>query len=135
MRRLVIPVLSACLTTGILTQPGTFGEYGVMAAQPAAPQYGAQRNGQRDPIDEKMERERQKAQNKERQESLKKDTDRLLALATELKEQVDKTDENRLSLDVLKKTEEIEKLAKQVREKMKADFMMPAPGTRSSLVR
>jgi len=43
----------------------------------------------------------------------------LLKLSVELKEQVDKSDENVLSLDVIKKAEEIEKLAHSVKEKMK----------------
>jgi hypothetical protein len=43
----------------------------------------------------------------------------LLALATELKDYVDKSNEHVLSLDVVKKAEEIEKLAHHVREKMK----------------
>lgn len=66
-----------------------------------------------------MLREMAKRRNKERQESLKKDTDRLLQLATELKQSVDKSNENVMSLDVIRKAEEIEKLAKQVKEKMK----------------
>jgi hypothetical protein len=61
----------------------------------------------------------QKALNKERFEKLKKDTDELLKLATELKESVDKANQNTLSLDVIRKTEQIEKLAKSVRDKMK----------------
>jgi hypothetical protein len=40
-------------------------------------------------------------------------------LATELKEQVDKTDKNILSVDVIKKADEIEKLAKSVKDRMK----------------
>jgi len=56
---------------------------------------------------------------KERIAALKNDTDKLLKLSTELKQYVDKTDENVLSLDVIKKAEEIEKLAKSVKEKMK----------------
>jgi transposase len=69
----------------------------------------------------RMEREAAKQWNKERQAALKKDTDKLLELATQLKQQVDKSNENILSVDVLKKTEEIEKLAHNVHEKMKAD--------------
>ena len=56
---------------------------------------------------------------KERVAALKHDTDRLLRLSVELKQSVDKSDENVLSLDVIKKAEEIEKLAHSVREKMK----------------
>jgi len=84
---------------------------------------------------QRMERQNTNSRNKERQESLKKDTDKLLELATELKNQVDKSSENTLSLDVMKKAEEIEKLAKNVREKMKADFMMPGPTIESPLDR
>lgn len=81
------------------------------------PQFGRER--QKDPTEEKMERDREKALNKQRQTSLQKDTDRLLQLATELKEYVDKTNEHTLSLDVIKKADEIEKLARSVKGKMK----------------
>ncbi|PYY17813.1 MAG: hypothetical protein DMG61_01765 [Acidobacteria bacterium] len=83
------------------------------------PQFGRER--QKDPTEEKMERDREKALNKQRQTSLQKDTDRLLQLATELKEYVDKTNEHTLSLDVIKKAEEIEKLARSVKGKMKGN--------------
>jgi hypothetical protein len=56
---------------------------------------------------------------KERVASLKTDTDKLLKLSIELKNYVDKSDENVLSLDVIKKADEIERLAKSVRDKMK----------------
>jgi len=67
----------------------------------------------------KMEREMAKKRNQERQAQLKRDTDQLLKLATELKEYVDKTNENILSMDVIKKADEIEKLAHSVKEKMR----------------
>ena len=56
---------------------------------------------------------------KERVAALKSDTDKLLKLSVELKAYVDKSDENVLSLDVIKKAEEIEKLARSVKDKMK----------------
>jgi C4-dicarboxylate-specific signal transduction histidine kinase len=56
---------------------------------------------------------------KERVAALKNDTDRLLKLSVELKNYVDKSNENVLSLDVIKKADEIEKLARSVKEKMK----------------
>jgi hypothetical protein len=74
-----------------------------------------------------MERTRIKNLNKERYEKLRSQTDKLLELATELKQQVDRADENMLSLDVIKSAENIEKLAKEVREKMKQDI---GPGLR-----
>jgi hypothetical protein len=66
-----------------------------------------------------MQRKQLKEMNQERHATLKKDTDKLLQVATELKQQVDKTNENQLSLEVIRKTEEVEKLAKAIREKMK----------------
>jgi hypothetical protein len=55
----------------------------------------------------------------ERQTQLRLDTAKLVALTAELKEQVDKTGANILALDVIKKAQEIQKLAKSVQEKMK----------------
>jgi hypothetical protein len=60
-----------------------------------------------------------KKANQERQALLKADTDKLVKLAGELKDYVDKSNENVLSLEVLKKAEEIEKLARSVKDKMK----------------
>lgn len=56
---------------------------------------------------------------KDRVAALKNDTDKLLRLSVELKQSVDKSDENVLSVDVIKKAEEIEKLARSVKDKMK----------------
>jgi len=67
----------------------------------------------------RMEKDMAKRANKERWEQLKRDTDSLLKLATELKEYVEKSNENTLSLDVIKKADQIEKLAHSVKEKMK----------------
>lgn len=75
--------------------------------------------------DVRRDNERMKEMNKERAQRIKRDTDKLLALATELKQYVDKTNENVLSVDVVKKAEEIEKLAKSVKERMKQDYRIP----------
>jgi hypothetical protein len=58
-------------------------------------------------------------QNALRQRQLEQDTDKLLALAQQLKEQVDKSNGNTLSLDAVKKATEIEKLAKRVKNRMR----------------
>ena len=68
---------------------------------------------------ERMSAEMAKKAAKERVTALRSDTDKLLKLSVELKQYVDKSDENVLSLNVMKKAEEIEKLAHSVREKMK----------------
>ena len=92
-------------------------EVSAAAAQPQIRPLGPQE--EKDPVLQEMEKRRKKELNKARFTELKRDTDKLLELATELKTHVDKADENMLSLDVLKKTEQIEKLAKSVRDKMK----------------
>jgi hypothetical protein len=69
----------------------------------------------------KQQKEMAKKANLERQAQLKRDTDKLFQLSTELKQYVDKTNENVLSLDVLKKAEEIEKLAHNVKTRMKGN--------------
>lgn len=83
-----------------------------------APEPGHQ---QHDEIDKQMEKTRLKKANQERQEQIKLDTDKLLQLSTELKQYVDKTNENILSLDVIKKADEIERLAHAIKEKMKEE--------------
>lgn len=80
------------------------------------PQFDPRRNQESDTT---FTPEQLKAMNKQRHEALKKDTDKLLELATELKMYVDKSNENTLSLDVVKKAETIEKLARSVKDKMK----------------
>lgn len=78
-----------------------------------------QEHRQHEEAERKMREEQQKKLNHERQAELKRDTDKLLLLATQLKQAVDKSNENTLSLDVIKKAGEIEKLSKSVREKMR----------------
>jgi len=63
----------------------------------------------------------EKKANEQRQAELKRDTDKLLQLSTELKQYVDKSNENVLSVDVLRKAEEIEKLAHSVKTKMRGE--------------
>jgi alkanesulfonate monooxygenase SsuD/methylene tetrahydromethanopterin reductase-like flavin-dependent oxidoreductase (luciferase family) len=58
----------------------------------------------------------------ERQAELKRDTEKLVALVTELKQSVEKTNTNILSMDVIKKAQEIQKLAKSVQDKMKNPY-------------
>ena len=87
---------------------------------PAPPGRGdSPTTGDGDENQERLARDMAKKANQSRQALLKADTDRLLKLAVELKDSVDKSSENVLSLDVVKKAEEIEKLAHSVKDKMK----------------
>ena len=86
---------------------------------PAAPASAPQFEGPQDPSQKEMQDRMLKAANKKRQQDIRDDTDKLFQLATELKAAVDKSNEHLLSLDVVKKADEVEKLAKKVKEKMK----------------
>jgi len=101
---------------------------GPISQQPQYPGQGTAQSGPRrsgmdspdnDPSLTKLADQQAKSRNSDRQKRLETDTQRLLALATELKEQVDKTDKNILSIDVIKKADEIEKLARSVKDRMK----------------
>ena len=74
-----------------------------------------------DPTLAAMRKRAEKERNEQRQSQLKHDTDELYKLASELKKSVDSSNENVLSVEVIRKAEQIEKLAKSVRTKMKAD--------------
>ena len=97
------------------------------ARQSGMPSQGSSRPGNGDPMGDtripgmgpSVAEKMAIARNDERQKKLQADTAQLLALATKLKEDVDKTDKYTLSLDVEKRTAEIEKLAKSIRERMK----------------
>jgi len=54
-----------------------------------------------------------------RQKQLATDADKLLKLATDLKLQVDKTTKDTMSVDVIRKADEIEKLARNIEQQMK----------------
>ena len=71
------------------------------------------------PMEAHRAEQQAKLQNNDRQKRLVADTDKLLSLATDLKAQVDKSTKDTLSVDVIKKADEIEKLAHSVKERMK----------------
>ncbi len=59
--------------------------------------------------------------NQERKKQIADDSAKLLKLAAELKTAVDKTTKDTLSLDVIRKADEIERLAHSVKEKMRLE--------------
>lgn len=71
---------------------------------------------------DEMRRKQQQEMNKDRQESLKKDSEELFNLASQLKASVEKSSQNTLSVDVIRTAQQIEKLAKSVRERMKGNL-------------
>ncbi len=89
--------------------------------QSTEPQFGGQADKGMPRPDPDMEKRMAKARLEDRYRNLKRDSEKLLELATELKQYVDKSNENVMSLEVIKKCDQIEKLAKSVRSKMKGD--------------
>jgi hypothetical protein len=89
-----------------------------MPGLPAGPGMGTN-PAEPDPMESHRAEQQEKLRNSDRQKRLVADTDKLLALATDLKAQVDKSNKDTLSVDVIKKAEEIEKLAHSVKERMK----------------
>lgn len=73
------------------------------------------------PDEIRLEKARKKELGKLRYQELRRDSEQLVLLANQLKRYVDTAGENTLSLDVVKKAEEIEKLARSVKTKMKGD--------------
>ena len=89
-----------------------------VADPPRELQAGPPRGGISPTAQDQLQR-MQKQQKAARQKQLKEDTAKLLQLATDLKASVDKTNENILSLDVVKRADEIEKLAKHIKTNMR----------------
>jgi len=96
-------------------------------SQPAAPANATtiaqvrRRHIQDEPLNPELEREMARARAKQRYADLKRDSEKLLEIATELKRYVDKSGESVLSLEVIRKAEEMEKLAKDVRKRMRGE--------------
>jgi hypothetical protein len=76
-------------------------------------------NAQMQMRDQQAKQQSYEAANVERKKQIVDDSTKLLKLATDLKAEVDKTNKDTLSLNVIRKAEEIEKLAHNVKEKMK----------------
>ena len=75
-------------------------------------------NTQNDINGQKDKKQSFEAANAERKKQIGAESAKLLKLATELKAEVDKTDKDTLSLGVIRKADEIEKLAESVKQKM-----------------
>jgi len=59
------------------------------------------------------------AANLQRQAEIRRDTEKMLQLTSELKDYLEKSGQNVMSMDAIKKAEQIEKLARGVKSKMK----------------
>jgi hypothetical protein len=117
-------LVTLCATPGHAQAPGVYN------AQPGSPGVFGDLSPNKDtgPMAAKMARER----NVLRQKAIVDETNQLLDLAKQLKDAVDKSDRDELSLAVVRKAEEIEKLAKDVKTKMRDGTADPASTSWSS---
>jgi Sec-independent protein translocase protein TatA len=109
-------IILAAVLCVLLCGAANLRSVGAVSGAPVAAWQG---QSEQDRFQKEMQDRMFKEANKKRQQNIKNDTDKLFQLATELKAAVDKTNENMLSLDVIKKAEQVEKLAKKVKENMK----------------
>ena len=72
--------------------------------------------------EEETNRERAKKANEVLQMEIKRDTEKLAQLSADLKESVDKSSQGILAADTLKKAEQIEKLARSLKSKIKQSY-------------
>lgn len=116
----------------LVTAMGTgLSRDGVVEAQRNAPQSTRPEPGMMPPLDQpagtmpndgaraRMEAERMKSFNDDRHKRLASDVDKLMSLTNELKADLDKTNKDELSIAVIRKAQEIEKLAHDVQNRMK----------------
>lgn len=75
--------------------------------------------GASDPGAARMEAARVKLMNDDRHKRLVSDTDKLVQLATELQAEVAKSSKDELSVEVIRKADQMEKLAHDIKERMK----------------
>src|SRR6185369_12220313 len=92
------------------------------ASQPDSsldPQLGPQQTVPKSQADIRAEKQLEKDRQRQRWLDIKKRSEQLLEIATELKQYVDKSGENVMSIEVIKKAEQMEKLSKDLQKKMK----------------
>jgi hypothetical protein len=69
-----------------------------------------------------VQRQQALAANQQRQVEIRRDTEKMAALTQELKDYLQQAGQGVMSVDALKKAEQIEKLAHSVKSKMKQSF-------------
>ena len=71
---------------------------------------------------DEIDRRQVMAANEQREVEIRRDTAKMAELTEQLKSYLEKAGNNTISVDALKKAEQIEKLAKSVKSKMKQSF-------------
>ena len=113
------PILQLTLVLICATAGPTFGQNDGMIHLPPMVQQGPNTTNIPVRSQEEADKERAKRANEMLQIEIRRDTDKLAQLSAELKDSIDKTNQGILPVDTLKKAEQIEKLAKSVKSKLK----------------
>jgi hypothetical protein len=121
------PAISRCLLFSFLVT-GIFADAAPQATTPPAQTQvrptapgppTLDGSGEPDPMTRRVAEQQALKRNTQRQDQIIADSTKLLALAQELKAEVDKSNKNTLALNVVKKADEIEKLSKSIKERMR----------------
>ncbi len=121
-----IPLLGILLLLSVPSVP-VMSAPQVPSQFPAGPPADASQHRQPDfgqetsPEEQRMRKQAEKELSKQRYQEIRRDSEQLVLLSHQLKRYVDSAGEHTLSLEVIKKAEEIEKLAHNVKTKMKGD--------------
>lgn len=110
-------LLITCFTVGHTQQQLPIPQHPAPVSPGQAP--GSSDENDNDPMAHRVMVQQAQKRNTQRQQDIVNDTAKLLDLAQQLKAEVDKSSKEQMSVSVIKKAEEIEKLAKSVKEKMK----------------
>lgn len=128
LRSAMVGTLLLTGTSGLISgQRGSGGQAPIQNPGPMAgpstmglPSITGRNNDVPDPLGPRMQEQQAKSRNSDRQRRLVEDTARLLALAADLKQQMgNNTNKDAMTADMVRKAEEIERLAKSVKERMK----------------
>lgn len=94
------------------------------------PGYAApQRSQRQDEFERELAYRRKVELNKKRQQDIKQDAAKLVQLTTDLKALAGKSDDSLFSTDAARKTEQVEKLARRIKDNMKEVMSPPEPAT------
>jgi hypothetical protein len=99
-------------------QPGSIPPLSQPTSAPHVPGMGTADSAP-DPVRATMREEMLRAANEQRHKKMLDDANKMVQLSNELKAEVEKTQKDELSVQVLKKAAEVEKLAHDVQQRMK----------------
>jgi hypothetical protein len=122
IRSILLPAMTValcCLGAPVTRAQQTYPVPSALPASPAQSTDGTPDPAPRDPEQARILHEMSRDRNAERQKEIVADTNQLMELIKQLKQSVDKSNKDELSLSVVNTAAEIEKLAKSVKQKMR----------------